>query len=42
MALVRVTSHGVEGNRPSGRLLAKLVLLMEDIQQVDCVTFANA
>lgn len=38
-----MTCCGVaEGNRPSGRLLAKLVLLVDDIQQVDCVTFACA
>lgn len=43
MALVQMTSRGsAEGNRPSGRLLATIVPLMDDIKQVDCATFADA
>jgi hypothetical protein len=33
--------HSYENDRPSGKFLAKLEPLMEDIQQVGCVTFAR-
>ena len=40
MALVRLTRDPCENDHSLGKFLAKLVLLMKDIQRVGCVAFA--